>query len=286
MAPDVLHVAVLQTDPTLGPTDINLTRASVLVDDLVADAGDTLGLLIAPEIGFGRYTLDTEAAKHAAGDAPMILAWAAATARKLRCHVCVGHVRLDPDTGEMFNSQTTVDGSGAVVARYDKTHLYFMDEKWAVESNTGFKQTQLALKVLKPGGETPRAITRRHVTVTNAICMDINPYRFEAPWEAHELATASVGSDLVSLTFFNSRSTTGNVTDDAVSCSSQILFSSAWTSAHPDDTTEAKTAPIDVNQTLSYWVARLAPLIGKNESPVFVCANRVGVENDIKFTGE
>ena len=129
----------------------------------------------------------------------MILAWAAATARKLRCHVCVGHVRLDPDTGEMFNSQTTVDGSGAVVARYDKTHLYFMDEKWAVESNTGFKQTQLALKVLKPGGETPRAITRRHVTVTNAICMDINPYRFEAPWEAHELATASVGSDLVSL---------------------------------------------------------------------------------------
>ena len=198
MAPDVLHVAVLQTDPTLGPTDINLTRASVLVDDLVADAGDTLGLLIAPEIGFGRYTLDAEAAKHAAGDAPMILAWAAATARKLRCHVCVGHVRLDPDTGEMFNSQTTVDGSGAVVGRYDKTHLYFMDEKWAVESNTGFKQTQLALKVLKPDGETPRAITRRHVTVTNAICMDINPYRFEAPWEAHELATASVGSDLVS----------------------------------------------------------------------------------------
>ena len=199
MAPDVLHVAVLQTDPTLGPTDINLMRASVLVDDLVADAGDTLGLLIAPEIGFGRYTLDAEAAKHAAGDAPMILAWAAATARKLRCHVCVGHVRLDPDTGEMFNSQTTVDGSGAVVGRYDKTHLYFMDEKWAVESNTGFKQTQLALKVLKPDGETPRAITRRHVTVTNAICMDINPYRFEAPWEAHELATASVGSDLVSL---------------------------------------------------------------------------------------
>jgi len=71
-----------------------------------------------------------------------------------------------------------------------------------------------------------------------------------------------------------------------VSCSSQILFSSAWTSAHPDDTVEAKTAPIDVNQTLSYWVARLAPLVGKKESPVFVCANRVGVENDIKFTGE
>ena len=41
-----------------------------------------------------------------------------------------------------------------------------------------------------------------------------------------------------------------------------------------------------MNQTLSYWVARLAPLVGKNESPVFVCANRVGVENDIKFTGE
>jgi len=285
MAPDVLHVAVLQTDPTLGPTDINLTRASVLVDDLVADAGDTLGLLIAPEIGFGRYTLDTEAAKHAAGDAPMILAWAAATARKLRCHVCVGHVRLDPDTGEMFNSQTTVDGSGAVVARYDKTHLYFMDEKWAVESNTGFKQTQLALKVLKPGGETP---ARHHTTARHGHQRHMHGHQ---PVQVRGAVGGARTRDGIRRirsgeSHFNSRSTTGNVTDVAVSCSSQILFSSAWTSAHPDDTVEAKTAPIDVNQTLSYWVARLAPLVGKNESPVFVCANRVGVENDIKFTGE
>ena len=96
--------------------------------------------------------------------------------------------------------------------------------------------------------------------VTNAICMDINPYRFEAPWHAHELARASVGSDL-------------------------IVFSSAWTSAHPDDASVTKAAPIDRDQVLSYWVARLEPLLGARDAPVFVCANRVGVEDEIQFVG-
>ena len=46
-----------------------------------------------------------------------------------------------------------------------------------------------------------------------------------------------------------------------------------------------KSAPIDPNQVLSYWVARLEPLLGAAASPVFVCANRVGVEDGIQFTG-
>ena len=77
---DVLHVAVLQTDPTAGSTAQNLARASALVDRLVTEARGTLGLLVAPEIGFGRYILDAEGAHAAARDEGEILAWAAAVA--------------------------------------------------------------------------------------------------------------------------------------------------------------------------------------------------------------
>ena len=285
---DVLHVAVLQTDPTAGSTAQNLARASALVDRLVTEARGTLGLLVAPEIGFGRYILDAKGARAAARDEGQILAWAAAVARALGCHVCVGHVRADARTGEMYNSQTTLDDRGERIVVYDKTHLYFVDEKWAVESKTGFAQTSLSLKVMRTttdrGGDDDAAATttgrgddakrsddarksddasttrRVAVAVTNAICMDINPYRFEAPWHAHELARAAAGSDL-------------------------IVFSSAWTSAHPDDPSETKAAPVDPSQVLSYWVARLEPLLGARDAPVFVCANRVGVEDEIQFTG-
>ena len=218
------------------------------------EARGTVGLLVAPEIGFGRYILDAEGARAAAGQEGEILAWAAAVARALGCHVCVGHVRADARTGEMYNSQTTLNERGERIVVYDKTHLYFVDEKWAVESKTGFAQTSLSLKVMRTttdrGGDddgdgdddgarrrreeiddakrssptrrnqttTPSTARRVAVAVTNAICMDINPYRFEAPWHAHELARASVGSDL-------------------------IVFSSAWTSAHPDDPSERKPRP-------------------------------------------
>ena len=46
-----------------------------------------------------------------------------------------------------------------------------------------------------------------------------------------------------------------------------------------------KAAPIDRDQVLSYWVARLEPLLGARDAPVFVCANRVGVEDEIQFVG-
>ena len=80
---DVLHVAVLQTDPTTGSTAQNLARASALVDRLVTEARGTRGLLVAPEIGFGRHILDAEGARAAARDEGEILAWAAAVARAL-----------------------------------------------------------------------------------------------------------------------------------------------------------------------------------------------------------
>ena len=87
-----------RTRPRVPPR--RTSRASALVDRLVAQARGTVELLVAPEIGFGRYIL-TRSARAAARDEGQILAWAAAVARVLGCHVCVGHVRADARTGEI-----------------------------------------------------------------------------------------------------------------------------------------------------------------------------------------
>lgn len=96
---------------------------------------------------------------------------------------------------------------------------------------------------------------------TLGVCMDINPREFEAPWEAYELATAVKAHG-----------------------SSLLLFASAWTNGHPDDD-PATFAPVDPRSVMTYWLNRLAPLVGEKHECHFVCANRVGEERGITFTG-
>lgn len=258
-----VRACVAQLDPCAGAHDVraNIERADALARTM--EARDGVGLVVFPELGFSRYVFDgdVDAARACARASDAVVTWAKRTAMRLRAHVAVGHAR-EVD-GRLYNSQTVVDACGEIVRTYDKTHLYPpMDACWAEEGVKGFESYELDLRcVVMDDGEV-RETTRR-TTCVSAICMDINPYKFEAPWEAYELASACAEAN-----------------------AELIIFSSAWTSAHPDDDLETKRRPIDVNETLSYWVARLAPLIGKRDpGTVFVCANRIGVENEIQFTG-
>ena len=103
--------------------------------------------------------------------------------------------------------------------------------------------------------------------------MDINPYKFEAPWGAFEFAKTIEKAS-----------------------SSLVLFASAWTNAHPDDDAETKAIVPDRTETWNYWFNRLLPLFVDQEKEgeegilrprkrAFVFANRVGVEREIHFVG-
>ena len=255
------RVCVVQTDPTRAETVAeNVARVDARVRAaLTRDRG--VGMVVCPELGFSRYALrDEDDARAVARESARALAWAREIAMTYDTHVALGHCREEATSGELFNSQTVFAPDGDVARRYDKSHLYFVDEAWAVEGRRGFEVFTLAMKCFVRGAGSAYAEVVRDVKCVSAICMDINPYKFEAPWTDFELANACVGSDL-------------------------ILFSSAWTSAHPDDPEEIKRKPVDFGETVSYWMSRLQPLLGKTMSPYFVCANRIGVENDIQFTG-
>jgi len=42
---------------------------------------------------------------------------------------------------------------------------------------------------------------------------------------------------------------------------------------------------VDPRSVMTYWLNRLAPLVGEKHECHFVCANRVGEERGITFTG-
>ena len=214
----------------------------------------------------------------------------------------------DKDDAQLYNAMVVVGPDGTILAHYHKSFLYCIDKTWATEG-AGF--TTVSVPIISSsqsrgekkrvedeegeregegeeegdGGRAEPATTFMHspgdeeeeeasprgglgeesesesesVLASLGICMDINPREFEAPWDAYELANAckSHGSSL-------------------------LLFSSAWTNSHPDDDPRT-VSPVNRNEILTYWLNRLVPLVGSDVH--FVCANRVGMENGITFTG-
>ena len=202
-------------------------------------------------------------------------------AKRFDCLASAGYVRGIRDAGRKlyYNSVQVIDEAGRVILRANKHHLYCIDETWADEDiESGFTSLELVLKARGIGNtnssrSSSSKVEEYRIKTTVGICMDINPYKFEAPWGAFEFAKTIEKAS-----------------------SSLILFASAWTNAHPDDDAETKAIVPDRTETWNYWYNRLLPLFVDQEKEgeegilrprkrAFVFANRVGVEREIHFVG-
>lgn len=152
-----------------------------------------------------------------------------------------------------------VDSAGEVVGHYRKSFLYYTDETWAQEGQGFF------------AGVIPIGASGQRMKAVAGICMDINPYKFQAPWTAYEFAN-------------HARESRAKI----------VILSMAWlTHLAVEDLTEQTMVPD--THTVGYWAERMRPLMdsttGANEEVIIVCANRVGLEGtcprigDVKYAG-
>ncbi|PNP49569.1 hypothetical protein THARTR1_09891 [Trichoderma harzianum] len=248
-----MRIGCLQFAPQVGDVDNNLNRADAVLSK--ANPED-LDLLVLPELAFSGYNFkslqDISPFLEPSGSGITAL-WARTMALKYNCTVTVGYpekVDVSPKwpTGpEYYNSAIVVNGDGETIANYRKSFLYYTDESWALEGNRGFYDGYI------PGlGNT-----------SIGICMDINPYKFEAPWHAFEFAfhILEVESNLV-------------------------IVSMAWMTR--EDRRHYSRMPNEPDMdTLTYWVTRLEPLIRSNNEDeiIVVFCNRTGVEDEVTYTG-
>lgn len=183
-------------------------------------------------------------------------AWARSMARRYRCHVCVGYPEYtaqSPTTPSSpvlrYNSAVLVSPQGNVITNYRKHHLYTTDETWALPGPDGFYYGEDA-KLGK---------------IAMGICMDMNPWRFQAPFTKYEFANhvLQTGAEL-------------------------IIFPMAWLTSEPIETMEESALVPDAD-TLAYWIQRLQPIVDSGhrggKEIIFVGANRTGTENGATFAG-
>lgn len=151
-----------------------------------------------------------------------------------------------PTSPEYYNSAVTVSRTGDVIANYRKSFLYYTDETWALEGRGFFGGHLEGLGAVAMG-----------------ICMDLNPYKFEAPWDACEFAY------------------------HVLDCQANlVILSMAWLTHDGPELQQLYAKEPDMD-TLSYWLTRIEPLIrGETEGEIIVVfANRTGVEGEAVYAG-
>ncbi|KAK4127941.1 carbon-nitrogen hydrolase [Parathielavia appendiculata] len=249
-----MRIGCLQFAPKVGDVSNNITRAEEVLARADPEDLDNLDLLVLPEMAFSGYNFKSQ--QHilpyleptGSGASSR---WASTVARKYRCNVAVGYpekadIAEQPSAPDYYNSLIVVNSVGENIAHYRKSFLYYTDATWAREGQ-GFYGGKL-------GSLGQAAI---------GICMDINPYKFEAPWDAYEFA-------------FHVLRIRANL----------VILSTAWlTNDEQASFLSCPDAP-DMS-TLSYWVRRLEPVIRAKDSEetIVVFANRSGAEDEATYAG-
>merc|ERR1711977_516740 len=248
-----MRIGCLQFAPQVGDVDNNLNRADAVLNKANPQ---NLDLLVLPELAFSGYNF--KSLQHISPyleptTAGITSLWARTTALKYECVVTVGYPeKVDvtpkwPASPEYYNSAITVNADGETIANYRKSFLYYADETWALEGPDGFFD-----------GEIDGL-----GNVAMGICMDLNPYKFEAPWSAWEFAYHILHKE-----------------------ANLVILSMAWLTR--EDARSYSRSPKDPDMnTLSYWLARLEPLIRAETQGEIICvfANRTGTEDDAVYAG-
>ncbi|GAP93225.2 putative amino-terminal amidase [Rosellinia necatrix] len=248
-----MRIGCLQFAPQVGDVENNVSRADGILRE--AEPGN-LDLLILPELAFTGYnfkSLQDITPFLEPQNSGLSALWARRVALENDCVVTVGYpekVEKEPESSvdpEYYNSVIALDDHGEMIAHYRKTFLYYTDETWALEGQEGFYDGFI------PGLGT----------TSMGICMDLNPYKFAAPWSAFEFASHCLRVE-----------------------AKLVIVTLAWNTR--EDASSFSLLPNEPDMhTLAYWVARLEPLTRSEpqEEVIIAFCNRCGVEDDAVYAG-
>ena len=232
-----MRIGCLQFSPIRGDFNATINKVDHLLSKI---SKGSISLLIMPEMTFPGYTFTKNEIMDLIESKiqQKTIDWGIAFAKTVSSFIQIGYPRVASDK-EIYNSVSLISPSGNIVYTYDKHFLFTADEAWA-SAGEGFKTFDC-----HPFGK-----------IGPGICMDVNPFKFQASFDAFEFANFHVRQG----TRF-------------------VFLSMAWLQS-PYHTPKS---------LINYWIQRLEPLVNesikiKNPIIVVIC-NRNGTEGDSSYGG-
>ncbi|CCH59040.1 hypothetical protein TBLA_0B01970 [Henningerozyma blattae CBS 6284] len=208
---------------------------------------------------------------------------------------------LDKDNAILYNSANVVSPKGHSIFNYRKSFLYDTDYLWGCQENpNGFQSLKL---------EFPS----KNISINTSfgICMDLNPYKFTAPFDAFEFAKFNVDNkiDLIicPMSWLHSYSITNfskpedinfeekrilqclskeNIPHKGIQDENKFQFNLLHSSSSLESVDEYLHMNKPDLNNMNYWVYRLLPVIDSKRDVSVVFANRSGIEdNNTIFAG-
>ncbi|ODQ63434.1 carbon-nitrogen hydrolase [Nadsonia fulvescens var. elongata DSM 6958] len=231
--------------------------------------------------------------------------WAKDVSLKLGCHTVIGYPEKCVKTQKHYNSAVMVDPRGNVLFNYRKTHLYYSDETSGFLENPDRDFSKSAYGPWK-------SLCNGNIKLNVGICMDLNPYKFEAPFEKYEFANSckANGANLIlcPMAWTSSKSPSLIKTEgkefealddqrkkDIIDHKQSLLLEarSMYDKSGDPIATNVDLLRKPEFSTLNYWLQRMSPYVNEPNQPRsnisrvgFVAGNRIGYEQgDVLYAG-
>lgn len=277
-----LRVACVQFNPILGKVEANIAK----VRSLLVDSKKEIDLLVLPELSLTGYNFkspqDIQSYLEVSETGPSFLL-AKELSQKFQCTTVIGYP--ENSQGTTYNSALVVNELGEVVYNYRKTHLYETDEAWGCSENPS--NTFSPVKLMLGKG------SQRRQFITNiGICMDLNPYKFVAPFNEFEFSLLCWKnmSRLIIVPTAWLATDSPSIKEDWTKEQKEAAASKWRKEFENNAVADAKVPNMDL---INYWILRFFPFLSHpmNEMPrlktkthVILC-NRTGIEDDVLYGG-
>ena len=198
-----LTIAAVQLNPQIGKVNETISRAKLLLNTFKTKL-DTevpkkkLDLIVFPEFALTGYNFISRdhilPYTYTAESSPSFK-FAQNVSKMFDCYTVIGYPECETESKEtLYNSAVVVSPKGDLVFNYRKSFLYYTEDNWDCSENP--KQFQNFPLSFPGKGNNVNDTDGKPIDITLntsvGICMDLSPYKFEAPFNDCEFASFNI----------------------------------------------------------------------------------------------
>ncbi|CEP63165.1 amidase LALA0_S07e03862g [Lachancea lanzarotensis] len=211
-----LRIAVIQLNPQIGQVSGTTARVNALLSRIEKYKPD---IVVFPEFALSGYNFHCRQQigpyLSTVGQGPE---WDLChqISRQLSCVTVMGYPEKSDDgsTGQkVYNSVMVVNSKGELAFNYRKSFLYQTDDEWGCSENPAGFQT-FRLPFAQKARDSSGGLHDVSIKSAVGICMDLSPYKFEAPFQDFEFSSFHLENAteliLFPMAWLNSISVTAN----------------------------------------------------------------------------